>query len=248
MSNVPMIVSDEADKNVAGLKVLCANGMKAVLSELHPQLERTTGQRVTMSFDEAGILRKRIENDETVDLIVLPRIVLDELLAPKKIVPGTTIDLAQSPIGIGIRSDAPKPDISSPDGLKRALLAAKSIVITDPATGGVSGVFIADVFQRLGIAEELKPKLKLSPGGINVAFVARGEVEMAIQAAHEIRALPGIEFIPLQGQFQKIFVFSAALAFSAKESAASKALLQFLSGPAAASVSRAKGMEPPSSN
>jgi molybdate transport system substrate-binding protein len=228
----------------AELKVLCANGMRAVLTELHPQLERTIGQRVTMSFGEAGDLRKRILDGEMVDVIVLPRVVLDQLLTQDKIVSGTIVDLGQSGMGLGVRSDAPKPDIGSAEGLKRTLLAAKSIAITDPATGGVSGVHIAEVFQRLGIAEELKPRLKLNRGGSNAAFVARGEADIAIQLAHEIRAVPGIDFIPLPMEFQRTFVFSAGLAPTAKESAAAKALLQFLSGREGMTVIRAKGMDP----
>jgi len=228
----------------AEVKVLCANGMRAVLTELHPQLERTTGQRVTMSFGEAGDLRKRIQDGEMVDVIVLPRVVLDQLLTQDEIVPGTIVDLGQSGMGLGVRSDAPKPDIGSAEGLKGALLAAKSIAITDPATGGVSGVHIAEVFQRLGIAEELKPKLKLNRGGPNAAFVARGEADIAIQLAHEIRAVPGIDFIPLPVEFQKIFVFSAGLAPNARESVPAKALLQFLSGRESMTVIRAKGMDP----
>ena len=247
ISTAPMILSDGADANAAEVKVLCANGMRAVLSELHPQLERTTGQRVTMSFGEAGDLRKRIQDGEVADVIVLPRVVLDQLLTQDKAVPGTTVDLAQSAMGMGVRADAPKPDISSADGLKRALLAAKSIAITDPASGGVSGVHIADVFRRLGIAEELKPKLRLNRGGPNAAFVARGEAEMAIQLAHEILAVPGIEFIPLPAEFERTFVFSAALGSNARDSAASNALLQFLSGSLAVTVIRAKGMEPTAS-
>ncbi len=230
--------------NAAEVKVLCANGMRAVLTELHPQLERTTGQRVTMSFGEAGDLRKRIQDGETVDVVVLPRVVLDQLLTQDKIVPGTTVDLGQSGMGLGVRTDAPNPDIGSAEGLKRALLAAKSIAITDPATGGVSGVHIAEVFQRLGIAEELKPKLKLNRGGPNAAFVVRGEADMAIQLAHEIRAVPGIDFVPLPVEFQKTFVFSAGLAPNAKESVPAKALLQFLSGGESMTVIRAKGMDP----
>src|SRR6266852_4141845 len=192
----------------AEVKVLCANGMRAVLTELHPQLERTTGQRVTMNFGEAGHLRTRIQDGEMVDVIVLPRVVLDQLLTQDKIVPGTIVDLGQRGMGLGVRTDEAKPDSGSAEGLKRALLAAKSIVITDPATGGVSGVHIAEVFQRLGIAEELKPKLRLNRGGPNAAFVARGEADMAIQLAHEIRAVPGIDFIPLPVEFQRTFVFS----------------------------------------
>ena len=162
-----------------------------------------------MSFGEAGDLKRRIQDGETVDVIVLPRVVLDQLQTQGKIVPGTIVDLGQSGMGLGVRSDAPKPDIGSAEGLKRALLAATSIAITDPATGGVSGVHIAEVFRRLGIAEELKPKLKLNRGGPNAAFVARGDADMAIQLAHEIRAVPGIDFIPLPVEFQKVFVFSA---------------------------------------
>jgi len=197
-----------------------------------------------MSFGEAGDLRKRIQDGEMVDVIVLPRVVLDQLLAQGKIVPGTTVDLGQSGMGLGVRTDAPKPDIGSAEGLKRALLAAKSIAITDPATGGVSGVHIAEVFQRLGIAEEIKPKLKLNRGGPTAAFVARGEADMAIQLAHEIRAVPGIDFIPLPPEFQKTFVFSAGLGPNAKESVPAKALLQFLSGRESMAVIRAKGMDP----
>jgi molybdate transport system substrate-binding protein len=230
--------------DAAEIKVLCANGMKAVLTELQPQFERTTGHRVTASFGEAGDLRKRIQGGEVVDVIVLPRVVLDQLLTQDKIVPGTTVDLGQSGMGLGVRTDAPKPDIGSAEGLKRALLAAKSIAITDPATGGVSGVHIAEVFQRLGIAEELQPKLRLNRGGPNAAFVARGEADMAIQLAHEIRAVPGIDFIPLPVKFQRTFVFSAGLAPNAKESVPAKSLLQFLSGQEGMTVIRAKGMDP----
>jgi molybdate transport system substrate-binding protein len=226
------------------VKVLCANGMRAVLSELQPQFERTTGHKVAASFGEAGDLRKRIQDGEMVDVIVLPRVVLDQLLAQNKVVPSTAVDLGRSAMGLGVRSDALKPDISSAEGLKRALLAAKSIAITDPATGGVSGVHIAEVFRRLGIAEELKPKLKLNRGGPNAAFVARGEAEMAVQLAHEIRAVPGIDFIPLPVEFEKTFVFSAGLAAKTGESVPAKALLQFLSGGEGMTVIRAKGMDP----
>ena len=147
-------------------------------------------------------------------------------------------------MGIGVRADAPKPDISSSDGLKRARLAAKSIAMTDPASGGVAGVYIADVFQRLGIAEQLKPKLKLTRGQRNAEFVAKGEAEIAIQLSNEIRMVPGIEFIPLPAEFERTFVFSAALGSNAREVGVSQSLLQFLSGAEVMTVIRAKGMDP----
>jgi molybdate transport system substrate-binding protein len=240
----PMLCSAGAGANPAEVKVLCANGMRTVLTELQPQLERTTGQQVTMSFGEAGHLRQRLQDGEMADVIVLPRVVLDQVLADGHLVPGTTVDLAQSAMGIGVRAEAPKPDIRAADGLKRAFLAATAIAITDPATGGVSGVHIADVFQRLGIAEEVKPKLKLNRGGPNAAFVARGEADMAVQLAHEIRMVPGMQFIPLPAEFARTIVFSAALVSKANESGAAQALLQFLAGPEAMTVIRAQGMDP----
>jgi molybdate transport system substrate-binding protein len=229
------------------VKILCANGMREVITALQPDLERTTGQRVTVAFGEAGDLRKRIQDGEIADVIVLPRVVLDQVLAQGNVVPGTIVNIAQSAMGIGIRADAPKPDISSSDGLKRALLGAKSIATTDPASGGVAGVYIADVFQRLGIAEQLKPKLKLTRGQRNAEFVAKGEADIAIQLSNEIRMVPGIEFIPLPAEFERTFVFSAALGSNAREVDVSQSLLKFLSGAEAMTVIRAKGMDPAAS-
>ena len=152
----PMAFSNGANANAAEVRILCANGMRMILTELHPQLERATGQRVTMSFGEAGDLRKHIQNGEIADVIVLPRIVLDQVLAQGNIVSGTLVDLAQSAMGIGIRAEATKPDISSADGFKRALLAAKSIAITDPASGGVTGVHIAGVGRHGSRLDDLR--------------------------------------------------------------------------------------------
>ena len=241
---VPIIFGNGTDASAAEIKILCANGMRAVLTELHPQLERTTGQRVTMSFGEAGILRKTVQDGESVDVIILPRVTLDGVLKDGNLLPGTTVDLAQSSVGIGIRADAAKPDISSVDGLRRTFLAAKSIAVTDPATGGASGVHIADVFKRLGISEQLEPNLKLIRGGLNAEFITKGEAEMAVQLAHEIRMVPGVQFIPLPAEFGRTIVFSVAIASKTKESAAAKAVVQFLAGPEAMTVVQAKGMDP----
>jgi molybdate transport system substrate-binding protein len=227
----------------ADVKILCASGMREVMSELQPPLERTTGNRVTVNFGEAGDLRRRLQGGENVDVVVLPRVVLDQVLSDRNIVNGTIVDLAQSSMGIGVRADAAKPDIGSADELKRALLAARSIAVTDPASGGVAGVYIADVFQRLGIAEQLKPKLRLTRGQRNAEFVASGEAEIAIQLSSEIRVVPGIEFIPLPAEFQRTFVFSAALGANTRQVDASRAVLQFLSGPEAIAIIQAKGMD-----
>lgn len=245
LASLASVLSDSRSAASAEVNVLSASGMREVMTDLHPVLERAVGQRVTMSFAEAGDLRRRIREGEIGDVIVLPRVVLDQVVADGSVVPGTTVDLGQSAMGIGIRAGAPRPDITSGDGLKRALLAATSIAITDPASGGVTGVHLAEVFRRLGIAEELKPKLLLNRGARNAQLVARGEAEMAIQLAHEIRPIRGIEFIPLPAEFQRTFVFSAGLGSKARDLNASKAVLQFLSGPEATAVVQAKGMDLP---
>ncbi|MBV8501657.1 MAG: substrate-binding domain-containing protein [Paucibacter sp.] len=232
-----------ADAHADEIKVLCANGMRAVLTELRPQLERAVGQEIALSFDEAGVLRKRILNGESVDLVVLPRVVLDKVLADGNVVKGTLVDLAQSPMGLGVRADAAKPNITSADALRQAFLAAKSIAITDPALGGVSGPYIIEVFKRLGITEQVGPKLKLNNGGSNSEFIARGEADMAAQPKHEILAVPGVQFIPLPAEFERTFVFSAALASRAGNTDSAKTILHLLVGPQALEAIQAKGMD-----
>jgi molybdate transport system substrate-binding protein len=164
--------------NAAEIKILCASGMREVVSELQPQLARVTGRQVSVSVGEAGDLSKRIQDGEVADVAVLPRMTLDRVLAEGNIVPGTIIDVAQSSMGIGVRKDGPKPDIGSADKFKQTLLAAKTIVITDPASGGAAGVYIDEVFRRLGIVDELTPKLKLTRGQRNAEFA-----DIAVQLA-----------------------------------------------------------------
>jgi hypothetical protein len=143
----------------ADVKILCASGMREIVSELQPRLGQVGGQQISISFGEAGDLRKRIQGGEIVDVAILPRIVLDQVAADGNVVAGTLIDISQSSIGIGVRKDGPKPDISSAEKFKQVLLAAKAIVVGDPASGGVAAVHVADVLRRLGIMDQLTPSL-----------------------------------------------------------------------------------------
>src|SRR5215472_2720785 len=225
------------------VKILCASGMREIVSELQPGLGQVVGQQVSVSFGEAGDLRKRLQGDEIADVAILPRIVLDQVAADGNVVAATIIDISQSSIGIGVRKDGPKPDISSAEKFRQVLLAARVIVVTDPASGGVAGVHVADVFRRLGIMDELTPKLRLTRGQRNATFVARGEADIAVQLSNEIRMVPGIEFIPFPPEFGRTFVFSAGLGSRARNASAAKALLQFLAGPDTFAVVDAKGMD-----
>jgi molybdate transport system substrate-binding protein len=230
----------------AEVKILCASGMREIVSELQTRLGQVVGQPVSISFDEAGELRKRIQEGEIVDVAVLPRVVLDQLAAGGNGVVGAIINISQSSIGIGVRKDGQKPDITTPERLKDVLLAAKAIVVGDPASGGVAGVYVADVFRQLGITDQLTPKLRLTRDQRNATFVANGEADVAVQLSNEIRAVPGIEFIPFPTEFGRTFVFSAALGTNTKGANAAKTILQFLAGPETAAVVAAKGMDSPS--
>jgi molybdate transport system substrate-binding protein len=229
--------------NAADVKILCASGMREIVSELQPRLGQVVGKQVSVSFGEAGDLRRRIQGGEIADVAILPKIVLDQVAADGNVIAGTIIDIAQSSIGIGVRNDGPRPDIGSAKKFKQVLLAAKAIVVTDPASGGVAGVHVADVFRRLGIMDELTPRLRLTRGQRNASFVAKGEADIAVQLSNEIRMVPGIEFIPFPTEFGRTFVFSAALGTSAKEANAARAILQFLAGPETAAVVEAKRMD-----
>ncbi len=230
----------------AEIRVLSVNGVKLVLGDLAGAFERTTGHKVTISLDEAGVLRRHIEGGEAFDVAILPRPASDELVKQGKLASGSPVDVVRAAFGFGVRSGAATLDTRSPDAFKRSLLAAKAIVYTDPATGGVSGVFFARVLERLGIANEIRPRSKLTAGVLNAQLVAGGEADIAFQMKHEILAVPGVEFVALPPDHQSgaAVVFTASLGAAARESGAAEEFIRFLSGPVAAPLIEAKGMEP----
>jgi molybdate transport system substrate-binding protein len=232
----------------AEVKVLSAGVMRPVLNSLAGEFERTTRHKLVISYAPAGAVRSRIQDGETADVTILPRPAIDELVKQGKIAAGSTVNLFYSAVGVAVRAGALKPDISSVEALKRTLLAAKSIAYSDPAAGGSSGIHFARVLERLGIVEEMKSKSKLvqSP---TAEFAAKGEVELAIQQVNELLAIPGIEVVgplPPELQNQTAFTFAAGILPGAAEPEAGRALIKFLTSPAAASVIRAKWLEPAS--
>jgi molybdate transport system substrate-binding protein len=230
----------------AEIRVLSVNGVKLVLGDLAGAFESATGHKIVVSLDEAGLLRKRIENGEAFDVAILPRPATDALVKEGRLASGSPVDVVRAAFGFGVRSGASTLDTSSPDAFKRSLLAARAIVYTDPATGGVSGVFFARVIERLGVADAVGPTSKLTAGVFNAKFVASGEADIAFQMKHEILAIPGVEFVALPPEQQSgaAVVFTASLGAGASQSGAAKEFIQFLSGPVAAPLIKAKGMEP----
>jgi molybdate transport system substrate-binding protein len=229
----------------AEIKVLTAGAFKQVVLALVPDFERQTGHKVTVENDTVGALTKRIEGGEGFDVAVLTPAAVSDLASKGKFVPGSGKNLARVGIGVVVKDGAPKPDISSVEAFKKALLAAKSVAYIDPVAGGSSGIYVAGLIDKLGIAAEVGPKAKLIHGGAVAEHIANGEAELGIHQISEVLPVKGTTLVgPLPADIQNYTVYAAGLGASAKESDAAKTLLKALSGPAAADVLKAKGMEP----
>jgi molybdate transport system substrate-binding protein len=232
----------------AELTVLSAFGMQSVMEDLGPKFERATGHTLAISFATGGATVKRAQDGETADVVIALRQGIDGLVKDGKAIADNVTVLARSGIVVVVRKGAPKPDISSPDALKRTLLAAKSISYVDPASGGASGIHFAKVLDRLGIANEMTSKTVFpnpkTPAEVGV-LVANGEAEIGVHVIQEVMSVAGIDVVgPLPGDLQNTIVFAAAIMANAKDAEASKALVNFLRTPEAAAVIKAKGMEP----
>jgi len=232
--------------DAAEIRVLSSFGMQAVVEDLGPKFERETGHKLAITFATLGATVKRVHGGENFDIVIALQRGIDGFVKDGKTVVGNVTVLARTGMGVAVRTGAPRPDISSPEAFKRTLRAARSITYTNPATGGASGIHFAKVLDRLGIANEMKPKTVFLPrAGPVGALVANGEAEIVVQPFQLLIAVPGIDIVgPLPGDLQETEVFAAAIMDSTKGAAASKALVDFLHSPEAARVIKAKGMEP----
>jgi molybdate transport system substrate-binding protein len=235
----------------AEIKVLCAGAMRAVLQQLTPVFEKSSGHKLVIEYGTAGQVEAKVAADEAIDVAILTKPRVDKLVRAGKLIGGTTIVLARAPIGLAVKKGAPHPDISSVDAFKRALLNAKSIAYVDPVSGGTSGIFLAHALEKLGIAGELKSKIRLvSPAGQSSPrvgeVVQRGEAEMGIQPISELMEVSGIDIVgPLPADLQSPdLVYMAGSPAAAEQPLPAKALIDFLAAPAAAPVYKANGMEP----
>lgn len=224
----------------AELKVMSTHAAMEVLSELGPQFELETGHKLTYSYDPTKALIRQIEEGASFDVVIATKAALDGL-ATKGIV-DTRVNIGKSGLGVAVRKGAPKPDISTVEGFKQTMLSAKSVV---RSTEGASGLYFAKLMTRLGIADQMKDKLKLGPSGRIAELVAKGDVEIAVQQISEILPVTGAELVgPFPPEIQLYTTFSAGIGTKTKQVDAAAALLKFLKGPEAALVIKAKGLEP----
>lgn len=226
----------------AEMRVLCATAMRSVMNELGPRFERATGHQLMVQFDPVGVLKRQIDTGEKFDVAILTTPLIDDVVKEGKIAASTRADVARSGLGMIVRTGAPKPDINSADAFKRAMLNAKSISYTKE---GATAIYLASLFERLGITEQMKAKTKFPPTGRLVQFVAEGEAEFGLAAISTFEEAPGAELLgPLPSELQSYIGYSAGVGTAAKEAEAGKALINFLKAPAAVPVLKAKGMEP----
>ncbi len=228
--------------DAAEVKVLSTIGIRAVMQELGPQFERATGHRLVITFDVAGALKRQIDAGEKFDVAILTIPVIDELIKAGTLVADTRVDVARSGMGLAVRAGAPKPDISSVEGFTRVLLDAKSVTYPEE---GLTGVYLTQVQERLGIAAAIKAKAKLTTSGSPAELVARGEAEVAAHIVPELLAVQGVQVLgPFPRELQNYIVLPGGVATLAAEPKAGKELLQFLVGPAASAIMKARGYEP----
>ncbi len=234
--------------DAAEIKVLTTRAMNHVLTELAGAFQRTSEHKVALILAPPAEIKRRIVNSEIVDVAMSGSGIIEDLVQQGKIARDSTLTLARVGYGVAVRAGSAKPDIASVEAFKRTLLAARSIVYTDPAVGGASGIYFEKVLDRLGIAKEIKAKSILNTRAAttpNAEIVARGEAELGIQLISEIVSVPGAELLgPLPGELQAMNVILAGIVTTAREPDAARALFKFLTSPDAAAVIKAAGMEP----
>ena len=228
----------------AEIKLLCAVALQPAMVALIPYFEKSSGHKVTIAYGTAGAVADRVQKGEAADIVINAGPLIDQLQAQGKVMADNRVTLAKVGVGVFVRKGAAKPDISSADAFKRSMLAARSIAYPDPAGGGASGIYVASLFERLGIAAEMKPKTKFSTLDTLYASVASGDVEIGFNQVSEILAQPTIELVAaLPPEIQNYTQFAPGIVAGSSQPGATRALVTFLSSPTARAVLKAKGFE-----
>jgi molybdate transport system substrate-binding protein len=244
-----LVVRTVGIADAAEVKVLSSGALKAALSQLLPDFQKSSGNTVTVEYGPAGAIAGRIEKGDAADVVIVSRSQLQKLESNGKVTQGSLANIAGISLGLAVRKGAPKPDISNVEAFKRALLSARSIGYRDPITGSTSGIYTASMLERLGIAQDLKPKLKLdrsegdAPENVFLG-VAKGEIEMQIGQITEIVIAPGVDLAgPLPSEIQNTTLMAAGIVTTSKAPDVAKALISFISSPSAAAVLKASGFQ-----
>jgi molybdate transport system substrate-binding protein len=241
---IALTLAMPAALSAAEIKLMCPAPMRTTIVDLVARFEATSPHKVTIVHTPSRMIVERIEGGEAFDVSILTAQATDALIKQGKV--ARRVDIARSSIGLGVRAGTPKPDVSSAEAVKRTLLAAKSFARNE---GAESGKHMLAVFDRLGIAAEMKPKTRAMPVGTGYVaeLVMRGEAELAAQQMPELKAVPGIDAVPLPPELQLVITFAVGISASPHDAGAVDALVAFLSSPQAAAAIRAKGLDLPDS-
>ena len=227
----------------APVRVLVSNGVRAVVEDLQQQCEKAIGHPLAIEYSAAALLKQKVDAGQRFDVALLTMEVTDELIKEGKIPAASRVDLGRVGVGVGIRSGAPKPDITTPDAFKRTLLNAKSITY---AKDGAARILIENIYDRLGIANEVKPKIILqSVPGTPQTAVAEGKAEMVMTLVSEILPVKGIELVgPVPKELQSYVSFRGGVSANSQNAEAARAVVKFFTSSKAAPAYKARGLEP----
>lgn len=244
MIALALIVTTAAGR-AAEVQASITTAMETAMLELVPKFEHDSGNQVHIAYGPSGAVARRFVSGKSADIVVIDSGAIDDLIKQGKLLPGRT-DLARTGIGIAVRKGAPKPDVSTPEALKQALLSAKSIGYTSPTGGGITVAPILKLLDTLGIAAAVAPKTKFAAGGPNgrvSVLISSGEAEIGLQQVSELMSNPEVEVIGLlPAQLQRFTVYSAGVSATAKAPDQGRALIRFLSEPTALAIYKSKGL------
>jgi molybdate transport system substrate-binding protein len=240
------IVAQATLADAAEIKVFSTIGVQAALEELTPKFEKASGHKLNITWATAAVLVKRVQGGETADLLVLTKQGLDTMVKENKATASADAIFASSGMAMVVKKGAPKPDISTPEAFKQTLLKAKTISYSNPEYGGASGVYLAKLLERMGIADQVKSKTHYPPPSGNAAnLVVSGEAELAVQQEPEVMAVSGVDMVgPLPAELNNITAYAAGPGAGTKEADTANALIKFLHTPEAAAVFKARGLTP----
>ncbi|MGI4777608.1 MAG: substrate-binding domain-containing protein [Janthinobacterium lividum] len=242
---LPVAVLSAAAAHADTLKVLTAGAFKQVVVAIAPAFESRTGHKLDIQNDTAGALLRRVGAGESFDVLMLTPAALQTLAAAGRVVPDSVTPLATVGIGVAVKAGSPKPRLDTVADFRQALLDARKVAYIDPAAGGSSGIYVDGLFQRLGIADAIRAKAVLVPGGLVAERLVTGEADLAVHQISEILPVAGVELVgPLPAEIQNETTYAGAIAGDTAHAATARSLLAAMAGPEAAGVLASKGMKP----